>query len=41
MSFGEQAQGRLDLVVEFSIRFSVSEQSSKSSRQGAQIVDHL
>jgi hypothetical protein len=37
----EQAQVRLDLIVEFSIRPAISEQSSKFRRQGSQIVGHL
>jgi len=41
LSLGEQAQVRLDLVVEISIRSAISEQSSKSCCQGAQIVGHL
>src|SRR5262249_17422429 len=38
---GEQAQVSPDLVVEFSIRSAISEQSSKSCRESAQIMDHL
>src|SRR6266508_1600545 len=41
ISLGEQAQMRLDLVVELSIRLTISEQSSKSRYQGAQIVGHF
>jgi hypothetical protein len=41
ISLGEQAQMRLDLVVEFLVSFATSEQSPESSRQRAQIVGHL
>src|SRR5262249_55467410 len=41
ISLGEQAQVRIDLVVELSIRSAIPEQSPKSRRQNAQIVDHV
>src|SRR6266542_3019385 len=41
ISLGEQTQVSLDLVVELSIHSAISEQSSKSRREGAQIVSHL
>jgi hypothetical protein len=41
VSLSEQAQMRLDLVVEFLTRSTISDQSSKSRRQSAQIIDHL
>jgi hypothetical protein len=41
ISIGEQAQVRFNLVVEFSIRSVISEQSPDSRRQRAKIMDHL
>ena len=41
ISHGQHVQMSLDLVVELQLRSSISEQSSKPRRQGAQIVDHL
>jgi hypothetical protein len=32
---------RLDLVIEFLVRFTISEQFPKPRRQGAKIIDHL
>ena len=40
ITFGEQAQVRLDLVVELRIRAAICEQSSNFRRQDAQIVSH-
>jgi hypothetical protein len=41
ISFGEQAQMRLDLLVEIPLHSAISEQFAKFRRQGAQIVGHL
>jgi hypothetical protein len=41
VSLNEKAKVSLDLVVEFLIRPTISEQSSKPRRQSAQIIDHL
>src|SRR6266542_879100 len=41
ISLGEQTKVRLDLVVEFSIRSLIPEQSSNFRRQRARIMDHL
>jgi hypothetical protein len=41
ISLGEQAQVRLDLLVEFSIGPAISEQSPKSRHDGAKIIDDL